>query len=1148
VLASATDAAGGVTGYAYDPAFPGEALMVSRTRPAGNTPFVHAYDGAKRAISETSARGHTTTLAYSPSGSPTTVTDPLANAQAHAHAAGGKLTSFQDEGGTSATMQYDAQDRRRSVTDRLGKTTSWTRHAASGRIASITESDGSLTSFGYTARIAGGLTFFDLTSIARPGGIAESHQYDASGNLVRTTDGAGGIWTYAYNGRGQLLSATDPEGGVSSFTYNADGTLATHQDPAGNGSTFTYDALRRAIQLERADGAMVHFTYDALDRLTTLTDELSRTTSFGYDANGNLTSLTDPSSETWSFAYDELDRPTGALDPQGNQALVAYDERGRIAELTNGAGETTSFAYDARGRPISITDGLGEAWAIGSDLEGILSSLQDPGLASVTYASDSRGRITKATTPLGRSTGFTWDAHGHLTRITAPSGKATSFGFDKLGLHKSATLPGPAGTASVARDGTGLPVEVTYPGGRSWQYAYGAQGLLEARIDPLGRATTATHDERNRVDEITFPAGLGSATLGWSAAGELEQVDFSDGTSLHFDYDANGRIVDADGALLEWDSAGRISRSNGIDIGRDAAGRVESVTLAPGKVVSYTYDGRGLVATVSDWVGGTTAFEYDQAARLVSIARPNGIVTRYTYDADSRLTGIAEVSVVDGERELSAIKIDYDNDSFVKHVDRTSLLTALLALGKTNRQFDAAGQVQGWTYDGLGQLLDDGVSTYTWDLAGRLRQRDSAGSTRCFDYDGFDNLIVESNAIVTKFGRNYALGGGGVVSILEKDGQDVTYYVHAPDGRLLYSIEAPTGDRRFFHFDERSSTSFLSDDSAAITDAYAYDPYGKLLGKIGFTLNPFTFLGQVGGLNAGTDDLYFLGSSPYNPETGLFLGPNLCRPFDARAGNPYSFVPHNPVQPLGSGSGFPTPRFVDTGSVRNLGIFNTCATNLLFPFVTNQAGFDTGLAISNTSSDPFGTAAPSTVAAPSSSFPSSIPPSLGNRLTPGFQASVIERSQLEYAHGHAFISDLGAQRLAQGYLALALEYPTRPAESGAFASDPEPNRREAIEKFRAHFPQVQAGIRLRQQLACGLASVIGLGARMGWWDPFPGRVDPRNSELVGVIALGALAGWWDPVPGRVDPPYLELASSIGLGALGWRCPVPERIAHPDSEY
>ena len=33
-----------------------------------------------------------------------------------------------------------------------------------------------------------------------------------------------------------------------------------------------------------------------------------------------------------------------------------------------------------------------------------------------------------------------------------------------------------------------------------------------------------------------------------------------------------------------------------------------------------------------------------------------------------------------------------------------------------------------------------------------------------------------------------------------------------------------------------------------------------------------------------------------------------------------------------------------------------CRTNILFPFVTNQGGFDTGIAISNTSADPFNTA------------------------------------------------------------------------------------------------------------------------------------------------------------------------------------------------
>jgi hypothetical protein len=60
----------------------------------------------------------------------------------------------------------------------------------------------------------------------------------------------------------------------------------------------------------------------------------------------------------------------------------------------------------------------------------------------------------------------------------------------------------------------------------------------------------------------------------------------------------------------------------------------------------------------------------------------------------------------------------------------------------------------------------------------------------------------------------------------------------------------------------------------------------------------------------------------------------------------------------GTASGSLTiPRFVDLGSFDNLPVLTifVCQTNLLYPFVTNINGFDTGLAIANTTTDPFGT-------------------------------------------------------------------------------------------------------------------------------------------------------------------------------------------------
>ena len=50
----------------------------------------------------------------------------------------------------------------------------------------------------------------------------------------------------------------------------------------------------------------------------------------------------------------------------------------------------------------------------------------------------------------------------------------------------------------------------------------------------------------------------------------------------------------------------------------------------------------------------------------------------------------------------------------------------------------------------------------------------------------------------------------------------------------------------------------------------------------------------------------------------------------------------------------PIPRFIDNPQRVDAFRIDSCVTNLLFPFVTNQSGFDTGIAVANTSRDPFG--------------------------------------------------------------------------------------------------------------------------------------------------------------------------------------------------
>jgi len=143
------------------------------------------------------------------------------------------------------------------------------------------------------------------------------------------------------------------------------------------------------------------------------------------------------------------------------------------------------------------------------------------------------------------------------------------------------------------------------------------------------------------------------------------------------------------------------------------------------------------------------------------------------------------------------------------------------------------------------------------------------------------------------------------------------------------------------------------------------------------------------------------------------------------------------------------PRFADTSTAKNLFTLVPCVTNLLFPFVTTQLGFDTGLAISATSSDPYGTslqsgtctlnwygaaftgATPTPVVTAGTTYTTLASTTLSN-VAGGFSGYMIAVCRFQYAHGFAFVSDLGARNIAMGYLALIIPDPAAPRTANPF--------------------------------------------------------------------------------------------------------------------
>ena len=150
---------------------------------------------------------------------------------------------------------------------------------------------------------------------------------------------------------------------------------------------------------------------------------------------------------------------------------------------------------------------------------------------------------------------------------------------------------------------------------------------------------------------------------------------------------------------------------------------------------------------------------------------------------------------------------------------------------------------------------------------------------------------------------------------------------------------------------------------------------------------------------------------------------------------------------------------------------NLCTTALLFPYVTTaflvpgQSGFDTGISIANTTSDPFGTTnqagtctlywyggPPGATTAATNPTPTTLGAggvgsnvaimtgttalTLASQSVPaGWSGYMIALCNFQFAHGYASVTDVGVRNIMASYLALVITNPTlRNAYPGEFAN------------------------------------------------------------------------------------------------------------------
>ncbi len=389
-------------GKTVSPGAWGLTSRIKRVIDTSNNTFDFAYDANGWLASITDSTGRVTAFAHDAEGRLTSVTDALGQIERFSYDARGGMTSHTDK--RNNTTNYTLDDRGR-LTSRVWPTGTSLQLAQIGATTTITDDLGTVTRiamdnefnpvstfngvYSMTVSYSDDLqpqgdartattTLYDAngnpihvlganevvaeygafdqpTRIQSADGNDDRFEYDAKGNLLKTTDVLGQQYAFAYNASGQPTTITDPLGNTSTIEYDARGLVTKLTDPLGKAAAFTYDAAGNLVSSTDPLGRSTTFEHDALGRTTALADALNGRSAFTYDPNGNLTAFTDPSGRATTYAYDSLDRRTKATYPDGGSDSFQYDAMGNLTGITDARGKTVANVFDPADRLVLRT-------------------------------------------------------------------------------------------------------------------------------------------------------------------------------------------------------------------------------------------------------------------------------------------------------------------------------------------------------------------------------------------------------------------------------------------------------------------------------------------------------------------------------------------------------------------------------------------------------------------------------------------------------------------------------------------------------------------------------------------------------------------------------------------------------------------------
>lgn len=622
-------------------------------------------------------------------------------------------------------------------------------------------------------------------------------------------------------------------------------------------------------------------------------DALQNVIALSYDIRGRKLSLEDPDAGVWGYCYDAL----GQLKAQQNATmrgsstlqpcpLIALSGTTPIA-----LAQWTTYAHDRLGR-----------------LRARLESEPAGNFTASSWTYDAYADTSACNRGIGRlcETSTSSQGNGLVRRMV----------YDNVGRltnTRTSFTNGPAAASAVRwHPSNGRLVGFTYPTGLSVSYNHTAKGFLASLT--LDQSATVNPLPTTPGGTAGAPLALAAGTTLWraqayDARGNVEQHTLSGGVSASRDLDAlSGRLVSArataGGTLLDqayaWNSVGQLTA-------RVDAGGASAVTEAFGHDALGRLIGHAVASTAST---RRVSLDYNALGSLL-YKSDLGV---YTYPAQG--SGSVRPHAVQGVSGGTSTSYGYDANGNATSASagrwRSMAYTSFNLPGEQVGAAGAAGSPgYTWSYDPEHQRYRETRTIPGGAMAGTrttwMLHPDNRGGLAFESEVNSPVLASPANPAATS-NRHYLTAGGSTIGVLVTSGAlpSLPFGQTAPPAvgsLVLVKTE-------YWHKDHLGSLAATSDHAGALTQRYAYEPFGKRRNSDG-SADAADTLGAdwSPAVNAGTDrgftgheqlddiGLVHMNGRLYDPRIARFVQPDpeVTFPADLRSYDRYTYVLNDPL-------------------------------------------------------------------------------------------------------------------------------------------------------------------------------------------------------------------------------------------------------------